>query len=116
MRRSESVAGEPPPAAHGESAADQPRPTSEKPPRTRLSRTFSGLVAGAVVLILLLIFILQNTETVKISYLGANGHLSLGVALLLAAVGGALLAGLLGAARIAQLRRHARRHPPTARQ
>ena len=60
-------------------------------------------MAGAIVLILLLIFILENTQSVKISYFGASGHVALGVALLFAAVGGALLVGILGAARIAQL-------------
>jgi uncharacterized integral membrane protein len=67
-------------------------------------------VAGAIVLILLLVFILENTQSVEVSYFGASGHVALGVALLLAAVGGALLIGILGAARIAQVRRHAKRH------
>jgi lipopolysaccharide assembly protein A len=79
------------------------------PPRTRTSTAFSGFVAGAIVLILLLIFILENTQSVKISYFGASGHVALGVALLLAAVGGALLVGILGAARIAQVKRDAKR-------
>jgi uncharacterized integral membrane protein len=79
------------------------------PPRTRTSAAFQGFVAGALVLILLLIFILENTQSIKVSYFGAGGHLPLGVALLLAAVGGALLVGILGAARIAQVRRHAKR-------
>ena len=74
----------------------------------------AGLVAGAVVLLLLLIFILENTQRVKISYLGANGHLSLGVALLLAAVAGALITAMVGAARISQLRAHARRERRTS--
>lgn len=80
-----------------------------RPPRTRTSLAFNGFVAGAIVLILLLIFILENTESVHVSYFGAGTHLPLGVALLLAAVGGALLVGILGAARIAQVRRHAKR-------
>ena len=67
------------------------------------------MVAGAVVLLLLLIFILENTQRVKISFLGAHGHVSLGVALLLAAVGGALVVGMVGAARIVQLRTRSRR-------
>ena len=66
-------------------------------------------------LILLLVFILENTQSVKISYFGASGHVALGVALLLAAVGGALLVGLLGAGRIAQVRRHAKRRFNSAR-
>ena len=84
-------------------------PAPATPPRTRTSAAFKGFAAGAVVLLLLLIFILENTQRVKISYFGASGHLALGVALLLAAVGGALLVAILGAARISQLRRHARR-------
>jgi uncharacterized integral membrane protein len=72
-------------------------------------------VAGAIVLVLLLIFILENTQSVKISYFGAAGHISLGVALLLAAVGGALLVGLLGAARVAQVRRHVKRQERSGR-
>jgi uncharacterized integral membrane protein len=64
----------------------------------------------AVVLLLLLIFILQNGTQVNVSYLGAHGHLPLGVALLLSAVCGVLLVVLAGAARISQLRAVARRH------
>ena len=62
---------------------------------------------GAAVL---LIFILQNSRGVDVSYLGAHGHMSLGVALLLAAVCGALLAILAAAVRMAQLRSTARKH------
>ena len=110
-------AGSPPEQLSTTSAppAGAPQPAKAKPPRTRTSTAFSGLVAGAIVLILLLIFILENTQSVKISYLGASGHVVLGVALLLAAVGGALLVGILGAARIAQVRRHAKRDPGSRR-
>jgi uncharacterized integral membrane protein len=99
----------------GNPEADRPTPaphaTRPEPPptHTRTSTAFKGLIAGAIVLLLLLIFILENTEQVKISYFGVDGHLSLGVALLLAAVAGALIAALVGVARVAQLRAHARR-------
>jgi uncharacterized integral membrane protein len=79
-------------------------------PRTRTSAAFKGFVGGALILLLLLIFILENTEQVKIGYFGATGRLPLGVALLLAAVGGALLVAILGAARISQLRLYTKRH------
>ena len=69
-----------------------------------------GAASFAVVLVLLLIFILQNSRTVQISYLGAHGHLPLGVALLLAAILGTLLVVIPGTARILQLRITARRH------
>jgi uncharacterized integral membrane protein len=63
-----------------------------------------------IVLLLLLIFIVQNQNTVEVSYFGAHGHLPLGAALLLAAVAGILLVALAGSARIMQLRATARKH------
>jgi uncharacterized integral membrane protein len=61
-------------------------------------------VAFAVVLLLLLIFVLQNGQRAEVSFFGAHGHLPMGVALLLAAVFGILLVALPGTARIVQLR------------
>jgi uncharacterized integral membrane protein len=80
------------------------------PPRTRVSGIWVASIAAVVVLLLLLIFILQNGAQVSVNYLGAHGHLPLGVALLLSAVCGVLLVVLAGAARISQLRAVARRH------
>jgi uncharacterized integral membrane protein len=65
---------------------------------------------SALVLLLLLIFILENGQRVSISFFGAHGHLPLGVALLLAAVLGVLLVVIPGTGRIIQLRITARRH------
>ena len=70
----------------------------------------TGLIAGAAVLIVVLIFIIQNAHAVNISFLGAHLQLSLAVALLLAAVGGALAMAAAGTARITQLRRIMRRN------
>ena len=77
---------------------------------TRISGLWLAIGFFAVVLLFLLIFILQNGSKVSISYLGADGHMPLGVALLLSAVCGVLLTVLAGAARISQLH-HARRPP-----
>jgi len=71
-------------------------------------------VLVALILVLLLIFILQNGHRVDVSFLGAHGHLPLGVAMLLAAVGGILLVAIPGTGRIMQLRRTARRHGKAA--
>jgi|SRR5271167_4807702 len=95
-----------------------PQQTGTPLPEHRIKRTrTSGLWVSvgffAVVLLLLLIFILQNGTKVDISYMGAHGHLPLGVALLLSAVCGVLLVVLAGAARISQLRAVARRHRRT---
>ena len=70
---------------------------------------------GVLALIVLVIFIAQNARAVKLSFLGAQVRLSVGVALLLAAIAGALLMAAAGTARITQLRwgiRRARRGPP----
>ena len=97
----------------------QPRPPGRAAPvplpqhqirHTRISGLWLAIGFFAVVLLFLLIFILQNGSKVSISFLGANGHMPLGVALLLSAVCGVLLIVLAGAARIAQLHSVARRH------
>jgi uncharacterized integral membrane protein len=98
-----------PPAAPP-AAAPTPLPPQHRIKRTRTSGIWVAVGFFAVILLLLLIFILQNGTQVGVSYLGMHGHLPLGVALLLAAVSGVLLVVLAGAARISQLRATARRH------
>ncbi|MEU8296421.1 LapA family protein [Micromonospora sp. NPDC048909] len=66
-------------------------------------------VVFAVVLLLLLIFVLQNGQRAEVTFLGAHVALPIGVALLLAAVAGVLLVALPGTARIVQLRMRHRR-------
>ena len=116
-----SASGDAPPPRTGPSVGDpatEPSDVRGQPPdtrggeipHTRTARAHNGLIAGAVVLILLLVFIIENTESVRIGYFGIGFHLPLGVALLLAAIGGALLVGIVGTARIFQLRRRIR-HP-----
>lgn len=112
-----SASGDPP-ARAGHAANEPPaEPDARtsaarggKVPRTRTAMAHNTLLASLVVLILLLVFIIENTQSVKIAYFGAGFHLPLGVALLLAAIGGALLVGIVGGARILQLRRRVR-HP-----
>jgi lipopolysaccharide assembly protein A len=72
----------------------------------------TGLIAGAAILTVVLVFIIQNTHSVNISFLGAHLQLPLAVALLLGAVAGALLMAAAGTARITQLRRVIRRARP----
>ena len=78
--------------------------------RTRTGGVWVAAALFALIMLLLLIFILENGQRVAISYLGAHGHLPLGVALLLAAVIGVLLVVIPGTGRIIQLRIVARRH------
>jgi uncharacterized integral membrane protein len=63
--------------------------------RTRVSGIWVRLIAAAFVLILLLVFILQNSQRVAIHFFGAAGHLSFAVGLLFAAACGLLLVGYL---------------------
>ena len=70
----------------------------------------TGLIAGVVALAVVLIFIIQNAHAVNISFLGAHLRLSLAVALLLAAIAGALAMAAAGTARMTQLRRIMRRN------
>ena len=76
--------------------------------RSRIGAVHIALIASAVALVLLLVFILQNGRTVRVTFLGASGDMPLAVAILFAAIGGALLVAIAGTARIIQLRRAAR--------
>jgi uncharacterized integral membrane protein len=103
------------PATQHAPAAEAPRPGPVPLPTHRVKRTRMGglwvaAALSALVLLLLLIFILENGQRVSISYFGAHGHMPLGVALLLAAVLGVLLVVIPGTARIIQLRIAAYRH------
>ena len=88
-----------------------PPPTTGRDPlrSSRTGRAWLGVVALAVVLVLLIIFIAQNTRSVTVSVLGWEGSTSLAVALLVAAVAGLFLAAVAGSLRILQLRTRVRR-------
>ena len=103
-----------------DSTLDTPRDLTSDPSRstvtsagivrhTRISGTWVAVVVAAVVLVFLLVFILQNQAGATVRFLGAVGTLPLGVAMLFAAIAGALLVALIGTARILQLRRRVRR-------
>lgn len=90
--------------------------TTPEPPRenavkfTKTAALWSALVPGFLILIVLLIFIAQNTESATFAFLGWQWSLPLGVAILAAAVCGGLLTVAAGTARILQLRRAAKKN------
>lgn len=90
-------------------ATPQPDGSVQRRRPTRLSSLHVGLVVAAAALVLLVIFLVQNAHTVDVSFLGGHLRVSLAVAMLIAAVIGALIVGAAGSARIGQLRRSARR-------
>ncbi|MEL4152914.1 lipopolysaccharide assembly protein LapA domain-containing protein [Corynebacterium bovis] len=98
-------------------AADSPRRTSPSgrggtpdtaTPRVRGSvagATWVGLIIGALLLILLLVFILQNQDSVAVHFLAWTWTFPVGVGMLIAAVAGALIMACVGVVRMLQLRR-----------
>jgi uncharacterized integral membrane protein len=88
-----------------------PAPTPESAVKfTRAAALWSAMIGGFVILILLLVFILQNTGSTTIHLFAWEWNLPVGVAILLAAVCGGLLTVAAGTTRIIQLRRAAKRN------
>jgi uncharacterized integral membrane protein len=77
--------------------------------RSVLSKTWVGLSVFAIVLILITDFVLQNTNSVKVSFLFWRWHVPLAVALMVAVAGGILVTSLAGTVRIVQLKRRVKR-------
>ncbi len=83
-----------------------PSPTTRPAtPRSRAGAAWVGIVVAATVLVALVVFMLQNTQPVLISFFTLEGSLPLALALLIAAVGVSLVALVIGSVRIGQLRR-----------
>ncbi len=89
------------PAPAGAQEVDKPLPGERQ---TRLSGAWTAVVIGIVALVVILVFILQNQQSVEVTFLTFSGHLPLAVALLFALLLGALIVFAFGAARILQLR------------
>ncbi len=98
-----------------EAEAEKPYPGERQ---TRLSGAWTALVIGIVLLVVILVFILQNLQSVEVHFLVMEGQLPLAVALLFAMILGAVVVLAFGAGRILQLRLVARRArhkgPPAA--
>lgn len=101
----------------------EPAPKGGKAPKaptepaigfTRAGALWSFLITGFLILIVLLIFITQNTTQAPFQFLVWHWSLPLGVAILLAAVVGGLITVAAGTARILQLRRAAKKHHAAA--
>ncbi|WP_202875525.1 LapA family protein [Kribbella speibonae] len=91
-------------------AVDEPsKPLAPRAPRTRISAAWFGLCAAVVGLVVLIIFMLQNTSSVKVHFLWMEGSLPLALALFIAGVATTIVATTIGAARMTQLRRVVRR-------
>jgi uncharacterized integral membrane protein len=90
---------QPPPATSGEPTAPAPSTTTTKAPR-HAGRTIGRTLALALlvfVTVVLVLFVMFNTQTVDISLVFADVNAPLVLALLIAAVLGGLLVALAGA-------------------
>lgn len=76
---------------------------------SRTSGFWIAVVALCIVLVLLIVFMAQNTRETTVTFLAWDGEVPVALALLIAAVGGLFLALLAGSLRILQLRRRVRR-------
>jgi uncharacterized integral membrane protein len=107
----------PTPAAEAPKPSTKPslKPSTKPSPEsavkfTRAAALWSAMIGGFLILILLLVFILQNTGSASIHLFAWEWNLPVGVAILLAAVCGGLLTVAAGSTRIIQLRRAAKRN------
>ena len=119
----ESLAG-PPAEGRGESdlgPGSGPATTSGNAPgldrhgrvrRTRTSGIWVGLIVSAIFVILLIVFIAQNSNEASVHFFGWDGTFPLGLTILLAAIAGMLLVAIPGTVRIFQLRRNLRKNAP----
>jgi uncharacterized integral membrane protein len=108
-----------PPAVPETDERTSAEPTTEPPPPSRRgedplrgSRTsglWTSVVALVVLLILLAVFVFQNTQEVQVTYFGWEVQAPLAAALLIATAAGGLIVVAAGSLRILQLRRRVRR-------
>lgn len=102
------------PAAE-ETAPVQPtsvEPTPAQPTKVKGSiaaSTWIALIIGFLLLILLIVFILQNQQSVELNIFAWSGAFPAGIAFLLFAIGGALFMALIGGWRMLELRRQIKR-------
>lgn len=93
-----------------ESPAKPARPAKGPKQPSAVKGSFAGgtwiaLIAGALLLIMLLVFIMQNQNQVDLVLFAWNFRFPAGIGFLLAAIGGALIMALVGGVRMFQLRR-----------
>ncbi|MGB8404656.1 MAG: lipopolysaccharide assembly protein LapA domain-containing protein [Mycobacterium sp.] len=77
---------------------------------TRTAALWTALITGFLVLVLLLVFIIQNGDEVPIRLFAWQWRVQLGVAILLGAVAGGLLTFGVASIRLLQLRLAARKN------
>src|SRR3984957_20510759 len=109
MSSDSSVSPDQPPQTTAPSQ-DNAAPPESAVKFTRTASIWTSLTAGFLILIVLLIFITQNTRIGQLAFFCCRWTLPLGVAILLAADGRALITVAAGTARMFQSRRAAKKN------
>lgn len=111
----EAVTDPPQESTHEPVSPDAP-PQDATPARTdnplrgsRTSGVWVATVGLGLLLVLLVVFIAQNTDTTTVRFLALEGEAPVAVALLIATAAGILLTATAGTLRILQLRRRTRK-------
>lgn len=94
-------------------STESPEPSETKPaPRVKSSLaggTWAALIIGALLLILLLVFILQNQQSIELNLFVWSFEFPAGIGYLFSAITGALIMALVGGVRMLELRRQLRK-------
>ncbi len=86
-----------------------PAPVGRTNRRSMSRAAWFALVVGVVALIFMLVFILQNNVATEFVFLAWAFTIPLGVAVLFAAIGGALITAMVGTVRMVVLGRNVRK-------
>jgi uncharacterized integral membrane protein len=109
-RQSDEQKLQPSASPHGR----DPQPSREHFRHTRISAAWVSVVVAIIFGVALIDFIAQNTRDVRIDFFSVSGRMPVAVALLVAALAGAIVVVAVGIGRVAQLRitmrRQRRRH------
>lgn len=89
-------------------------PKPAKPAKPEVKKTLAGgtwaaLIVGALLLIALLVFILQNQQQVELNLLSWTFQFPAGIGYLFSAITGALIMALVGGVRMLELRHQVRK-------
>ena len=94
--------------ASDSSSSESAQPGKDHKP-SRISWAWGTLILGVLLGIALVDFLVQNTRSVRVEFFSASGQIPIVAALLVAALAGAAVVLVVGAARIGQVRHRLRK-------
>lgn len=89
--------------------SDSARQPVKASAHTRVSATWTAVAGAMIFLVVVVVFLLENLQAVRVTFFGAHWRAPLAVDLLLSVVLGGLVVFCVGAVRIIQVRLHGRR-------